>query len=50
MKITVSGVQFFDFDHGQTGHAVHHLGKDGQWKVLELHPVTYVSIGDAEPD
>lgn len=43
-RVTVSGVGFFDFDHGQTGRATPHPGVDGQGKVFELHPVTSISF------
>lgn len=44
IKVTVTGVGFFDFDHGQTGRAQPHPGVDGQRKVFELHPVTAISF------
>jgi len=51
IPVTVTGVTFFDFDHGQTGRAIPHPGADGQRKVIELHPVTAISFTDAvEPD
>nr|MEA2797731.1 hypothetical protein [Phenylobacterium sp.] len=44
IAVTVTGVGFFDFDHGQVGRAVPHPGVDGQQKVIELHPVTAISF------
>ncbi len=41
IPITVTGVLFFDFMHGQIGHALPHPSGDvhrGQ-RVVELHPV-----------
>lgn len=46
IRLTVTGVGFFDFDHGQTGRATPHPGADGQGKVFELHPVTAISFDD----
>lgn len=45
-KVVVTGVGFFDFDHGQTGRAMPHPGVDGQAKVFELHPVTSITFPD----
>jgi hypothetical protein len=41
IPITVTGVLFFDFMHGQTGHALRHPSQDADRrdKVVELHPV-----------
>ncbi|MGE5564300.1 MAG: hypothetical protein ACM3ZV_13485 [Bacillota bacterium] len=41
IPITVTGVLFFDFMHGQTGHALPHESRDSdrRKKVVELHPV-----------
>lgn len=41
IPITVTGVLFFDFAHGQTGHGLPHPSQDGDTrdKVVELHPV-----------
>jgi hypothetical protein len=51
IPVTVTGVAFFDFDHGQTGRSTPHTGVDGQGKVIELHPVTAISFDNlAEPD
>jgi hypothetical protein len=51
IRVTVTGVGFFDFDHGQTGRATPHPGTDGQRKVFELHPVTAITFDDeTEPD
>jgi hypothetical protein len=47
IPVTVTGVGFFDFDHGQTGRATPHPGMDGKGKVFELHPVTSISFGSA---
>ena len=48
IHVTVTGVGFFDFDHGQTGRATPHPGADGHGKVFELHPVTAISFDDEE--
>jgi hypothetical protein len=51
IAVTVTGVAFFDFMHGQTGHALEHPGEDGQSKVIELHPVTSIEFtGQPEQD
>jgi hypothetical protein len=51
IPVTVTGVAFFDFDHGQTGRSTPHPGADGQQKVIELHPVTAISFDNlTEPD
>jgi hypothetical protein len=42
IPVTVTGVGFFDFDHGQTGRARPRIGADGKRKVFELHPVTEI--------
>ncbi len=41
IPITVTGVLFFDFLHGQTGHGLPHPndGPERQKKVADLHPV-----------
>ena len=41
IPITLTGVLFFDFLHGQTGHGLPHpsVGPQRQRKVVELHPV-----------
>lgn len=41
IPITVTGVLFFDFMHGQTGHGSPHPNRDTDTrsKVVELHPV-----------
>jgi hypothetical protein len=41
IPITVTGVLFFDFMHGQTGHGLPHPSQDSDTrdKVAELHPV-----------
>lgn len=46
IPVTVTGVAFFDFYHGQTGHAVVQMDQ-GQPKVIELHPVTAISFPNA---
>jgi hypothetical protein len=46
IRVTVTGVGFFDFDHGQTGRSTPHPGVDGRRKVFELHPVTAISFDD----
>jgi hypothetical protein len=50
VPVTVTGVGFFDFDHGQVGRGVPHPGVDGQAKVIELHPVTAITFDNAPPD
>ena len=45
-RVVVTGVGFFDFDHGQTGRSTPHPGVDGQRKVFELHPVTSITFPD----
>lgn len=52
IPVTVTGVGFFDFDHGQTGRATPHPWTNGQGKVFELHPVTQIMFDNAvgEPD
>jgi hypothetical protein len=51
IPVTVTGVGFFDFDHGQKGRGVPHPGVDGQMKVIELHPVTAFTFDTlGEPD
>ncbi len=50
IPVTVTGIAFFDFDHGQTGHATPHPGVDGQSKVIELHPLTQISFDNAPGD
>ena len=49
IPVTVTGVGFFDFQHGQTGRATPHPGATGGMKVFELHPVTEISF-DNESD
>jgi hypothetical protein len=42
IPVTVAGVLFFDFMHGQTGHGLPHPAADPvdkKPKVVELHPV-----------
>ena len=51
VPVSVTGVGFFDFDHGQTGRAKPHPGADGKAKVFELHPVTEIvfdNVGDPD--
>jgi len=51
IPVSVTGVGFFDFDHGQTGRARPHPGADGKAKVFELHPVTEIAFDNvADPD
>lgn len=51
IPVSVTGVGFFDFDHGQTGRAKPHPGADGKNKVFELHPVTEIVFDNvADPD
>jgi hypothetical protein len=47
IPITVVGVLFFDFMHGQTGHGLPHPSKDADRrdKVVELHPVLCNDVG-----
>jgi hypothetical protein len=47
IPVTVTGVAFYDFDHGQTGRSTPHPGVDGQQKVIELHPVTAISFDNS---
>jgi hypothetical protein len=49
IPVSVTGVGFFDFDHGQTGRARPRIGADGKPKVFELHPVTEIAF-NTEPD
>lgn len=41
IPVTVTGVLFFDFKHGQTGHGLPHPSQDAdpRDKVVELHPL-----------
>jgi hypothetical protein len=56
--VRVTGVAFFDFDHGQTGRSKPHPMPDAngqpmlkQQKVIELHPITQITFLDqVEPD
>jgi hypothetical protein len=50
IPVTVTGVGFFDFDHGQTGRARPRIGADGKRKVFELHPVTEIVFDSEPPD
>lgn len=57
IPVTVTGVAFYDFDHGQVGRAKPYPLLDAQGnrlakqdKVIELHPVTSMVFDDAEPD
>jgi hypothetical protein len=47
IPITVTGVLFFDFMHGQTGHGLPHPSRDVDRhdKVVELHPVLCNDVG-----
>jgi hypothetical protein len=47
IPVTVTGVLFFDFAHGQTGHGLPHpsLDADRRDKVVELHPVLCNDVG-----
>ena len=47
IPVTVTGVAFFDFYHGQTGHAVVQTTPDGRRDVVELHPVTRIDFTNA---
>lgn len=49
IPVTVTGVGFFDRDHGQTGRATPYPQADGRRVVFELHPVTEITF-DNEPD
>ena len=51
LPVAVTGVGFFDFYHGQTGHSVVQM-LDGQPKVIELHPLIAISFPNSttEPD
>lgn len=46
IPITVVGVLFFDFMHGQTGHSLPHESHDAdrRKKVVELHPVLCADV------
>jgi hypothetical protein len=52
IQVAVTGVGFFDFYHGQTGHSVVQTMSDGHQKVIELHPVTAITFANStvEPD
>jgi hypothetical protein len=51
IPVTVTGVGFFDRDHGQTGRAAPHAQPDGRGVVFELHPVTEITFDkETEPD
>lgn len=47
VQMTVVGVLFFDFMHGQTGHGLSHPSQDtdSRDKVVELHPVLCNDVG-----
>jgi hypothetical protein len=47
IPITITGVLFFDFMHGQTGHGLPHPSQDSDTrdKVVELHPVLCNDVG-----
>ena len=47
IPITVVGVLFFDFMHGQTGHGLPHPSQDADRrdKVVEIHPVLCNDVG-----
>lgn len=48
IQVTVTGVLFFDFAHGQTGHGLPHPSADSDKrdKVVELHPVLCNDVGE----
>lgn len=57
IPVTVTGVAFYDFDHGQVGRAkpyplldAHGKQLAKQDKVIELHPVTGMIFDNAKPD
>ena len=50
IPVTVTGVGFFDREHGQTGRAVTHLQSDGREVAFELHPVTEFTFHNADDD
>jgi hypothetical protein len=51
IPVTVTGIGFFDRDHGQTGRATPHAQPDGRRVVFELHPVTEITFdNETEPD
>lgn len=47
IPVTVTGVLFFDFDHGQTGRTKAHKDETGKAWVAELHPVLEIVFGEA---
>ena len=46
IPVTLTGVLFFDFPHGQAGRTSQHRGPDGRPWVTELHPVLEIEFGD----
>jgi hypothetical protein len=49
IPITVVGVLFFDFMHGQTGHGLPHrsMDADRRDKVVEIHPVLCNDVNES---
>ena len=45
MPVTITGVVFFDFDHGQIGRGRAHKDNRGKSLVVELHPVLQIEFG-----
>ena len=46
IPVTVTGVLFFDRDHGQTGRTKMHEDDNGKALVTELHPVLKIEFAD----
>jgi hypothetical protein len=45
IPVTITGVLFFDFDHGQVGRSVVHRDAKGKRLVIELHPLLAIKFG-----
>jgi len=45
IPVTITGVVFFDFDHGQIGRGRAHKDSRGKSLVVELHPVLQIEFG-----
>jgi hypothetical protein len=43
---TMTGVVFFDFDHGQVGRGKSHKDANGKRLVIELHPILSIAFGE----
>lgn len=44
VPVTITGVVFFDFDHGQVGRASVHKDANGKRLVIELHPILAIKF------